>query len=82
MIHDVHNAVTQISDGRILSCFHRSLTVAEEASERRAGIAIAIGNCTGDGMEKVLQERPREQLGKRHTISPRREKNICTEAQS
>lgn len=70
MIHDVHNAVTQISDGRISSCFHKSLTVAEEAAERRAGIAIAIENCTKDGMEKVLWERLRQQLSERHMISP------------
>lgn len=81
VIHDVHNAVTQISDGRILSCFHKSLTVAEEAAERRASIAIAIGNCMGDGMEKVLWERPRQQLGKKHMISPSRKTSICTEAQ-
>lgn len=33
----------------------------------------------GGGMEKVLWERPRQQLGRRHVISPSR-KNICTEA--
>lgn len=74
VIHGVQNAVTQISDGKILSCFPRSLAFVDEASERRAGIAIATRNCTVDGMEKVLWESPRQQLGKRHMISSSRQK--------
>jgi len=82
VIHVVHNAVTQTSDERILSCFPRGSAVVEEATERRAGLAIAIRNCTGDGTEKVLWERPRQQLGKRHMINPSGKKTICTGAQS
>jgi len=53
VICDVHNAVTQISDGIILCCFHRSWTVVEKAAERRAHVDIATGNCMRAGIQRV-----------------------------